>query len=157
VITAAIDSFLPPCIRDGDADILRRSRLVVALGGTLSILAIVYAVLFLLMDSPISAAVLATGTGVAAASLCITRRGGSCLVVGNLLAADFFATMTALACRLGGHGSHGLAWFAGVSVVALSTAGRRSALFWLVMTAIWPWRPMPVEVVRATPTNDPMT
>ncbi|MBM4088282.1 MAG: PAS domain S-box protein, partial [Planctomycetes bacterium] len=135
-ITAAIDSFLPPCVRDGDADILRRSRLVVAFGGTLSILAIVYAVLFHLMDGPMCIAVLATGTGVAAASLCIMRRGGSCFVGGNLLAAGYFATMTALACRLGGHGSHNLAWLAGVSVVAMSTAGRRSALFWLVMTAL---------------------
>ena len=53
----------------------------------------------------------------------------------NLLTTAFFAVLTALACRLGGHGALALPWYAAVPVVALSTAGRRSAISWLAVTA----------------------
>ena len=63
------------------------------------------------------------------------RRTGSPFAAGNLLTAAFFGVMTALACRLGGQGSTALPWYAGVPVVALSTAGRRSAAYWLAASA----------------------
>jgi len=131
---AGIDWFIPPRVRGGDADLLRRARLVVTFGCTLISLAVIYAAIFFSMSSPIGAAALATGAGVGVASLCVMRRSGSCFAVGNLITAAFFGTLTALTCRLGGHGSLALPWYAAVSVVALSTAGRRSAVFWLALT-----------------------
>ena len=135
VLEAGIDWFVPPRVRGGDADLLRRARLVVAFGWTLISLAVIYAAIFFSMNSPIGAAALGTGAGVAVAGLCVMRRTGSCFAAGNLLTAAFFAVLTALACRLGGHGALALPWYAAVPVVALSTAGRRSAISWLAVTA----------------------
>ncbi|MBN2577891.1 MAG: response regulator [Pirellulales bacterium] len=131
--SAGIDACLPPGVFGGDADLLRRSRLTVAFVWTLMLVAYVYAVLFYLMGSPIGAAALAASVGVGAACLCTMRWSGSCFLVGNILTAGFFGTLTVLACRLGGNGAHSLAWYAGVPVVALSTAGRRSAVFWMAV------------------------
>jgi PAS domain S-box-containing protein len=136
VFSVAIDSFLPPGVRGDDTDVLRRDRLTVAFVWTLIPLAIVYSVLFQLMDSPVSAAALAASVGVGVACLGIMRWSGSCLIVGNLLTAGFFGILTALTFRLGGSGAHSLAWYAGVPVVALSTAGRRSAAFWLGISVL---------------------
>jgi PAS domain S-box-containing protein len=136
VLAAGIDWFVPPRVRDGDADVLRRARLVVAFGWTLISLAIIYAAILFSMNSPIGGAALTTGVGVAVGSLCVMRRTGSCFAAGNLLAAAFFAVLTVLACRLGGHAAlPALPWYAAVPVVALSTAGRRSAVSWLAVTA----------------------
>ena len=134
-MSAGVDWFIPAHVRGGDPDVLRRARLAVAFAWTLIALAIIYAAIYLSMNSPISSAALGTGAGVGLASLYVMRRTGSCFAAGNLLTAAFFGVMTALACRLGGQGSIALPWYAGVPVVALSTAGRRSAAFWLAVTA----------------------
>ncbi len=129
-----IDFFMPGCSRSTDAEVLRRARLVVAFGWTLVAIAAIYSVIFLAMSSLPGAIALAAGGAVGVASLLTFRRTGSNRVAGNLLAAAFFGTLTCLAFRLGGHGAHSLAWYAAVPVVALSTAGRRSAAIWLVAT-----------------------
>jgi len=134
VFTAGIDWFVPPRIRGGDPELLRPARLVVTFGWTLISLAFPYAAALYLMNSPIGAAALVTGAGVGVGSLCVMRRTGSCFAAGNLITAAFFGVLTVLACRLGGHGSIALPWYAAVPVVALSTAGRRSAVFWLAVT-----------------------
>ncbi|NLX96702.1 MAG: response regulator [Rhodopirellula sp.] len=131
--TAAIDWLALHHVGD-DVELRRRARLVVAFGWTLISLAAVYATIFFAMNSPIGSAVLGAGAGMGIAALTVMRRTGSCFIVGNLLTAAFFVALTGLACRLGGHGAHSLAWYAGVPIVALSTAGRRSALTWLVVT-----------------------
>jgi PAS domain S-box-containing protein len=115
---------------------LRRARLTLAFGWTLISLAVVYAAILHSMRSPISGAALIAGAAVGFVSLSIMRRTGSSLVAGNLLTAAFFGALTCLACRLGGHLAHSLAWYAGVPVIALSTAGRRSGLFWFATTLL---------------------
>ncbi|HYW78977.1 MAG TPA: ATP-binding protein [Thermoguttaceae bacterium] len=132
---AGIDWFVPSHVHNGDADVLRRARLVVAFNGTLISLALIYAVVHFSMNSRIGAASLVAGALVGIASLYTMRRTGSCFAAGNLVTLAFFGTMTAMACRLGGHGAVTLPWYVGVPVVALSTAGRRSAVFWLAATA----------------------
>ncbi len=132
----ATDWFLPPIARAGDTDLLRRARLVVVFGWTLVALAGLYSAIFSAMGSPAGGGALATGGVSGIAALFVMRRTGSSCLVGNLLTAAFFATLTALAFRLGGHESYSLAWFAAVPVVALSTAGRRSAALWLAATAL---------------------
>ncbi len=134
VLTAGLDWFLPPRVRGGDPELLRPARLVVAFGWTLIALAIIYAAVLFLMNSPIGAAALVMGVGVAVASLCVMCWTGSCFAAGNLLTAALFGALTVLACRLGGHGSLALPWYTAVPVVALSAAGRRSAIFWLAVT-----------------------
>lgn len=87
------------------------------------------------MNSRIGAVMLMTATGAALTTLYVLRRTGSVFMAANLLTAAFFGVLTALACRLGGQGSVVLPWYAGVPVVVLSIAGRRSAVFWLAVTA----------------------
>ncbi len=134
MFTAGIDWFVPPRVRGGDPNVLRPARLVVMLGWTLIAMAFVYATVFVSMNSPIGFAAPVIGAGVAVGSLCVLRRTGSPFAAGNLLTAAFFGVLTVLACRLGGHGCLALPWYAAVPVVALSTAGRRSAVFWLGVT-----------------------
>jgi hypothetical protein len=107
---------------------------VAAFSWILVSLAAVYATIFFLMDSPVGAAILVLGAFVGICSLCVLRGTGSQFVAGSLTTAAFFGVLTALVCRLGGHGAHALAWYAGVPVVALSTLGRRPAFFWFGVT-----------------------
>lgn len=129
-----VDWFIPPRVRSGDADVLRRARLVVTFAGTLIALAILYAAIYAWLNSPISAAALVTGAGVALGTLLVMRRVGCPRLAGNLLTAAFWGVLTALTCRVGGHGSLALPWYAGVAVVALSTTGRGSAVVWCIVT-----------------------
>ena len=134
-MSAGIDWFIPAHVRGGDPDVLRRARLVVAFAWTLIALAIIYAPIFFSINSPISVISLALAIGVALANLYVMRRTGSSFAAGNLLTAALFGALTVTACRFGGHGSVALTWYAGVPIVALSTAGRRSAVSWLTVTA----------------------
>ncbi len=134
VLSAGIDWFVPPRVRGGDADILRRACLVVTFAWTLFVLAIIYALIHYSMNSLICAAALCLGAAVGISSLCVMRRTGSCLAAGNLITAAFFGTLTVMAFRLGGQGAIALTWYAAIPVVASSTAGRRSAVFWLAVT-----------------------
>ncbi len=135
-ISAGVNWFIPSHVRGGDLGVLRCARLVVAFAWALIALAIIYAAIFLSMNSMISAAALSTAIGVALVSLHIMRRTGSSFAAGNLLTAAFFGVLTFLACRLGGAVAFTLPWYAAVPVVALSTTGRRSALAWLAITAL---------------------
>ncbi len=131
--SAGIDWFVNASLLDGNEDQFRRARLTVAFYWTLIPLAIVFAAIIFSLGSPVGGASLCIGVVVACFGLWMMRWVGSCFFSGNLLTAAFFAVLTVLACRLGGHGSPALPWYATVPVVALSTAGRRSAVFWLTV------------------------
>ena len=132
-LSAGIDWCIAPLVRSKDVEQVRRARLIAVYAWTLIVLALAYSILFFLMNSPIGCAAVVMGAGTAVVSLLVLRRSGSPLMAGNLLAAGFFGSLTAVACRLGGHGALVLAWYAAVPAVAVSTSGRRSAVFWLVM------------------------
>lgn len=134
--SAGVDWFIPAHLRGGDLDVLRRARLVVTFTWTLIATGIVYSAIFLGMNSPISAAAIGIAMGVGLVALYVIRRTGSPFAAGNLTTAAFFGVLTFLACRLGGHGSLMLPWYAAVPVVALNTAGRRSPVVWLAVTAL---------------------
>ncbi len=135
LLSTGIEWFIPARVHDGDPDQHRRARLIVLFSGTLLTLAIIYAVIFLLMISPICAITLFAGAGVALATMFVLRGSGSSRITGNMLTGTFHAVMTVLAYRLGGDGSIALPWYAGVPVVALSTVSRRASYFWLFATA----------------------
>ncbi len=135
VLSAGVDWFIPTHIRDGNPDVLRRARLVVTFIWTLIALAIFYSAIYSWMNSLIPTVGLVTAIGVAILALYIMRWTGSVFIAGNLITADLFGVLTLLACRLGGYGSLILPWYATVPVIALSTAGRRSAVFWLAVTS----------------------
>ena len=135
-MNAGIDWFLPPRVHTGDLDVRRRARLMVVFAWILISLGIIYGAVFFALNSPISVAVLGVSIATAFTSLYFMHRTGSPVVAGNLLSVAFFGVLAALACRLAGHGAPSLPWYAAVPVVALRTAGRRSAVFWLVLTVL---------------------
>ena len=135
-MNAGVDWFIPAHVHSGDLDVLRRARLVVMFVVTLILLAVIYIVIFLSMNCLINAAALGLAVGMGLTCLYIMRRTGSSFVAGNLLTVTFYGVLTVLACRLGGQGALTLPWYAAVPVVTLSTAGRRSAFFWLVVTVL---------------------
>ena len=134
VLSAGVNWFVPARLHGDDPDLLHRARMVVTFGWVLILIAIIYTVVYICVGSPIVTAALAIGIVATVGILCGMRQTGSCLVAGNLLSTTVFVVLTAMACRLGGHASLVLPWYATVPVVALSTVGRRSAVFWLVAT-----------------------
>ncbi len=136
MFAAGIDWFIPASARGGDADLLHRARLVVAFDWTLIPLGITYSALYFSMNSPIGGIASGLGVGMGVGSLWAMRRTGSCLAAGNIITAGLFAVLTVLAYRTGGVWAIPLSWYVAVPVVALSTAGLRSAVFWLAVTAL---------------------
>ena len=130
-----VNWFIPTRVRDGDPEMLRRARLAVTFTLALIGVGLFYTPVYYLMDSPKNAMAIVVAMSVALPILYVMRRTGSPTLAGNLIAAAFFGVMTVQACRLGGHQSLILPWYATVPVVVLSTAGRRSALCWLVVTS----------------------
>ena len=129
-----LDYFVLPRIRTGNQHLLRRTRLSVAFHWALILLALIYAPVFLLFGSRISATTLFVAACVAGLSLYLLRRNGSHLTAGNLVTAAYFGALTVMTSRLGGHGAITLSWYTVVPVVALNAAGRRSAVAWSVIT-----------------------
>ena len=129
-----LDRIIEPHLEHLSPDQLHRARLLMTFACALTALAMPYTAVFWWTGSPFSAVSLILASVFAFLCLVLLRFSGSPALAGNLLAATFFAVLTALGTRLGGTGNHALAWYAGVPVVALSTAGRRSALFWFLVT-----------------------
>ena len=127
---AAIATFVPAEIRRGDTDTHRRVRLVVAYAMALAGMGIFYAAVLAWLGSVIAVLVVAVGTIAALSPLSVVRRTGSPVLAGNLLIAALFGVLAVVACRLGGFQSVSLTWLGIAPVVALSTAGRRSAAVW---------------------------
>ena len=134
--SSLLDRFLHPGILPQDVRQVQRARLVAVFCLALVLLAVIYSLIFLLLGSPASAVSLAFGILTAFGALAVLRYVGWQEMGGNLLAAAFFGTVTALGCRLGGQGAHAFAWYAAVPVVALLTVGRRSGFFWLAVIVV---------------------
>ncbi|MBU0639766.1 MAG: PAS domain S-box protein [Planctomycetes bacterium] len=124
---------LPPAVRAGDTDHLHRARLAVTYAVALILLGLLYTGVLAWLGSPGSSVALALATGNVGCALYLMRRMGSPALLGNLLAGTLLGVLTFITCRLGGHGSPSLAWYAAVPIIAMSTAGRRSALLWLIL------------------------
>ena len=134
--SSLFDRFIHPGILTQDVSQVQRARLVAAFCLALVMLGVVYAVVFWLLGSPAGAVSLAFGILTALGALAVLRWIGWQEVGGNLLAAAFFGTVTALGCRLGGQGAHAFAWYVAVPVTALITVGRRSGFFWLAVIVV---------------------
>jgi PAS domain S-box-containing protein len=132
-LVAAIDWFIPPHMHDADVDVLQRARLVVAFVWTLTLAAIAFGAFHFVANSLICVAAFGIGIGACMACLYVMRRTGACSLTGNLIATAFFGVLTVLTCRLGGHGSLILPWYVAIPVIALITAGRRSAASWIAI------------------------
>jgi PAS domain S-box-containing protein len=135
-VTSTVASFIPPAIQSSDPNRLRRAQVVVTFGFPLILIGLIYLAVFTWMDSLANAAAITPAIAVAFLALLVLRWTGSLVIAGNLLATALFAVLTALTCRLGGHGAVTLWWYVAVPIVALSAAGRRSAIVWLGITAL---------------------
>ena len=134
--SSLLDRFIHPGILTRDVSQVQRARLVAVFCLALVVLGAIYAVIFWLLGSPVGAASLAFGILTAFAALAVLRYFGWQEMGGNLLAAAFFGTLTALGCRLGGQGAHAFAWYVAVPVAAMITVGRRSGFFWLAVVVV---------------------
>ncbi len=130
-VLAAVDWFIPSSARDAGTDLLRRARLTVSFAMALMLMAVVFGTFHITVNSPICAMTFGIGVGAGLICLYAMRRTGSCFLTGNLLAVTVFGVLTVLTCRMGGHGSLVLPWYAVIPVVTLGTAGRRPAAVWI--------------------------
>lgn len=134
--SSLLDRFIHPGLLTQDVAQVQRARLVAAFCLALVMLGAIYAVIFWLLGSPAGAVALAFGILTAFGALAVLRYVGWQEMGGNLLAAAFFGTVTALGCRLGGQGAHAFAWYVAVPVAALIMVGRRSGFFWLAVIVL---------------------
>lgn len=136
LLSNVIDWFIPEKVRSSDVDHLRRARLAVTFAGTLTLVAVPFCAFHILVHSTFCATAIGVGICVGLGCLYTMRRTGSWILTGNLSAATVFGVLTVLAAHLEGHGSLALPWYAAIPIVALMTAGRRSALCWVVVTCL---------------------
>ncbi len=128
-----IDRILPSSVNHSDTDLLRRTRLTASATLTLIIVALLYAGILYCLGSPTTAMFLLIGFTISVIGLICMRTQGSALVGGNILTFAIFFALTGAAYQTGGFGSIALPWYAIAPLIALSTAGRRSSLFWTVI------------------------
>ena len=135
VLRAGCDWFLSPAMREaGDSDTLYRARLVVGVAGFLAVSGVLYCLVLLTSGSPTSAMILAACIGLSLFGPFLLRSTDSPAIAANIMCLAVWMGLTGMACRLGGNGSAVLSWYAVVPVTAMLTAGRRSALAWLLVT-----------------------
>jgi PAS domain S-box-containing protein len=135
-VSILVDWFLHARIRTGDRGMLSRARFTVSLSLVLAVCALVYAIIFLLMHCTIGSMTLAVGIGAILINVVLLRWFGSCFLASHALTAIFYAVVTILACRQGGHGAPATSWYTAILLVPLCTLGRRSAALWFAILAV---------------------
>ena len=116
-----------------NSNLLSRERLIVWFSYTIALLASIYSATFFWMDSPSAGALLAVATVVMASVRFVLKITGSCFIASNAMNAVFIGVLAILSCLLGGHGSPAFPWFAAAPAMSLYTAGKRSAIAWLLI------------------------
>jgi signal transduction histidine kinase/CheY-like chemotaxis protein len=132
-LTRLVLWFLPPSLRDAEADTLRRAKLCAVYNLTVPLWGPGFALLLWLLDQPMIAAIIAGGTIGSVGSLLVLRRTGSLVLAGNLMAAEGAFLIVLCAWLEGGLGSPGIIWFPLVPMLAVLVAGWRSGVAWTVL------------------------
>jgi signal transduction histidine kinase/CheY-like chemotaxis protein len=136
--TGRLDFWIPPSLRDRGPDVVRRARLAVAASFLLAALMLA-TLLALLAASGLEhlpvAIVMVAAILLAVAQPRVLARTASLATVGNTLAALLFSTISFSIMRNGGFGMPGPFLLAGVPMLGLVLASRRSAIVWAVLAS----------------------
>ncbi|MCA9776349.1 MAG: response regulator [Candidatus Eremiobacteraeota bacterium] len=136
-----LDKTLP----DGLDDLLlSRCRTTVLLGWLLAVVALILGCLYLKLGRTAMGLRLLAGIPVGLAMPWLLRKTRSPELCGNILVAATFVVLTVGAFYSGGIYSSGTFWLVTTPLLALSTAGFRSGMFWLVVelmvVSVFTWK-----------------
>ena len=129
---AFADSFLfGPCL--SDPELWRRGRLISRFGFLGFLFGMIFALFYLLIGHRWGTLIVAVCSLGFVVTPFLMRATQSLNFAGNLLAAIMTAGFAALCCVEGGLSGHAIAWLAIVPLCAFLLAGRRAALWWLLI------------------------
>jgi signal transduction histidine kinase/CheY-like chemotaxis protein len=129
-LMADIDRFVPA---GSQGDDLRRARLTVAVCFATIGFAPIYAAVHLAFGNMLPALAIFITALLARGIPPVLRRTGSCVLPGNLASGLLFVLLLILAALSGGIKAPVLAWNAAVPMLAMSIAGRSSAIVWAML------------------------
>lgn len=132
-IEALILWFLPPQMREADADTLRRAKLCVIYTITVPLWGPGFVCLLWWIGHPRIAAIIGCGMSLALLPLIALRTTGSLPLAGSAMAAVAALLMVSAAWLEGGLAAPGIMWFPVVPMLALLVGGRRVGIEWAVV------------------------
>jgi len=124
-----LDRLLPRRIRDGDADSLRRARLIILAAASALVWGPPFVVILMRGGQPETGTILAAQTLAIALQPIVLRVTGSITLAANLVLLGIFGIVL-LAGVQGGLGAPGLIWLLIVPIGGILLAGKRSGVVW---------------------------
>ncbi len=136
-VMEVIEYFVPPALRQADAETKRRANLVVFFAFAVSFWAPVYgAVYAFVLELPVVGfAILLAGVGGAVVPI-LLRFTGRINLAGNLLTFHLFWILSYAAWYSGGQGSAPLMWMVAVPMVAICMSGTKAGVHWGVAALV---------------------
>lgn len=132
-LDAKLDRLIPESLRS-DPEVLRQAKRVAALDFAFSFWAVLFAALYVVLDSPLCGLTTLTALVPISASLLVLRAGGSPVVAGNLLCLAGFITLSLLGMLTGGWiGVPPMVWYAVLPAVAVLTCGTWWGVAWTLI------------------------
>ena len=116
-----------------DTEVFRRASRLVAFTLTMLLWVPVFAIIYTVLDAPVSSNVILAGGVLLLGILLLLRRGVSPEVCGNLLTGTAWYVYTALACLTGGLSAPVMVWFATLPILSLLLSGNRSGAIWTLV------------------------
>jgi signal transduction histidine kinase/CheY-like chemotaxis protein len=123
-----LDRLLPRRIREGDADVLRRGRLVILAAGAAAVWGPPFAVILMGRGAPEIGTIFAALTAVIALQPIVLRVTGSIVLAANLILAAILGIV--LIAGAGGLDAPGLLWLVVIPIGGVLLAGQRSGVLW---------------------------
>ncbi len=132
----AISYELVPHDHRQDPEVFRRASRLVAFSMAMLLWVPVFAIIYTVLDAPVSSSILLSGGTLLLGILLLLRRGVAPEVCGNLLTAAAWYVYTALALLTGGMSAPVMVWFATLPILSVLLSGNRAGACWtLVATA----------------------
>lgn len=119
-----------------DSEVCRHASRVVAFTLTMLLWVPVFAIIYTVLDAPVSSNVILSGGALLLGILLLLRRGVSPEVCGNLLTGAAWYVYTVLACLTGGLSAPVMVWFATLPILSVLLSGNRSGAIWTLVSGL---------------------
>jgi diguanylate cyclase (GGDEF)-like protein len=119
-----------------DPEVCRTANRLVAFSLAMLVWVPVFAVIYILLDAPVSANIILSGGTLLLGNLLLLRRGVSPVVCGNVLTAAAWYVYTALALLTGTLQAPVMIWFATLPVLSVLLCGNRWGAVWTFIAAL---------------------
>jgi signal transduction histidine kinase len=129
-LNALVEWFLPPALRGGSPDTIRRAKLCIAYNLAVPVWAPAFAVLLWRLGYPVIGAIIFGASLLTPLPLLVLRRTGSLVLTGNVIASIMSVVTVVCTWLEGGLGAPGVFWFPLIPILAMLIAGRRTGITW---------------------------